>query len=213
VLTRGKARADGIYLFNYPCLFELTHQQPSAPDRVPTDLIDLRGVRQGDFSRVAAALDELGSAGRLRGKDKRFLFYCCDNAGYRHYDQDRAVLDRSTRDGKLPATFRCYEEYDRAKSITLRFKLEQVMRDEQFAVSLNGKPITSDQQTVRYAANGRDTRVHTVTLGPYLEYEVTLKPTQLRRGENRLEVAPKRLIPQLTAPIQLREIELAVRYE
>lgn len=204
--------ADGIYLFNYPCLFELAMQRPAPADAFPTDLPDLRAFRQGDFSRVAAGLDELGSAEKLRGKDKRFLFYFGENSGYRHHSQDRAVLNRAARDAKLSATFRCYEDYGQAKSLRLRFKLEQVMRDELFAVSLNGQPIAPDQQQVRYAANGRDTRVHTVALGSYLEYEISLRPNQLRRGENLLEVAPKRLVPELATTIQLREIELLVSY-
>ena len=79
-------------------------------------------------------------------------------------------------------------------------------------MSVNGRPIAAEQMQVRYAANGRDTRVHTVTLLPYLEYEIALKANQLRRGENRLEVAPQRLVPALTATIQLRELELVVRY-
>jgi hypothetical protein len=133
------AGADGIYLFNYPCLFELAFQQPSPAQRVPTTLPDLRSMGQGDFSRVAGALDELGSPEKLRGKDKRFLFYFADNPSYRHHAQDRAILQRSARVAKLSAMFRCYEEYDQARSIALRFKLEPVMRDERFAARLNGR--------------------------------------------------------------------------
>lgn len=204
--------ADGVYLFNYPCLFELALQQPAPADAVPTGLPDLRTFRQGDFSRVAEALDELGSPEKLRGKDKRFLFYFSEPSHYRHHASDRASLARSADATKLPASLRCYEEFDRAKCITLRFKLENVMRDEQFAATLNGEPIAPDRQQVRYAANGRDTRVHTVALGPYLQYEFTLRANQLRRGENLLEVAPTRLKPELATTIQLREIELEVRY-
>jgi hypothetical protein len=51
-----------------------------------------------------------------------------------------------------------------------------------------------------------------VTLGPYLEYEFTLRPSQLRRGENHLEVTPERLVPELASAIQLCEIELVVGY-
>ena len=65
------------------------------------------------------------------------------------------------------------------RAITLRFKIENVARSEQFQVSLNGQPIEAGQQQVRYAANGRDTRIHTVKLGPYLEYEAALRPNQL----------------------------------
>ena len=67
--------ADGIYLFNYPCLFELALQQPSPPEAVNTELPDLRSWRQGDFSKVGQALNEIGNVDSLRGKDKRFLFY------------------------------------------------------------------------------------------------------------------------------------------
>jgi hypothetical protein len=204
--------ADGIYLFNYPCLFELALQQPSPVEHVPAELPDLRGLRQGDFSRVAGALDELGSPEKLRHKDKRFLFYFSESSGYRHHDPDRASLKRSGEDARAQASFRCYEDYDRAKSIVLRFKLEHVLRDEQFAASLNGQTIAPDQQQVRYAANGRDTRVHTVALGPYLEYEFSVRPDQLRRGENQLEVTPQWLVPELATTIQLREIEVEVRY-
>jgi hypothetical protein len=65
---------------------------------------------------------------------------------------------------------------------------------------------------VRYAANGRDTRIHTVKLGPYLEYEVTLQPSQLSKGENVLEITPTRLIPAVATKINLVEIELHIAY-
>lgn len=55
-------------------------------------------------------------------------------------------------------------------------------RSEQFQASLNGQPIEAVQQQVRYAANGRDTRIHTVKLGPYRSYEATLRPNQLTKG-------------------------------
>lgn len=204
--------ADGVYLFNYPCLFELAMQRPAPVGAVPTDLPDLRDLRHGDFSRVGVSLDELGRPGALRAKDKRFLFYFSEQSGYRHFDPDRAGLKRSDKSTGLLALFRCHEEFDRARSITLRWKLENVMRDERFAVHLNGQPIAPDQQQVRYAANGRDARVHTVKLGSYLEYEVAPRPNQLHRGENRLEVAPIHLVPELATTIRLCEIELEVRY-
>jgi hypothetical protein len=204
--------ADGIYLFNYPCLFELAFQKPTAAQDVKMVLPDLRTYRHADFSRVGQALDEMGSAESLRGKDKRFLFYFSKNTSYPHYDPDQAGLNRPADKGQLKATFRCYENYDRAQTITLRFKIENVARTEQFRVSLNGQPIEASQQQVRYAANGRDTRIHTVKLGPYLEYEITLQPSQLRKGENHLEVIPSKLLPELTPKISLLEIELLVAY-
>jgi len=65
---------------------------------------------------------------------------------------------------------------------------------------------------VRYAANGRDTRIHTVKLGPYLEYEVLLRPNQLVKGENVLEIMPTRLTADPATNIHLVEIELRVDY-
>ena len=205
--------ADGICLFNYPCLFELAFQKPIDVEEVRMVLPDVRAWRQCDFSRVAKALDEIGSAESLRGKNKRFLFYFSKSVSYRHHDPDNASLDRAADKDKLKATFRCFEDYDRARSITLRFKIVDVMRDEQFQTSLNGQPIKAPQQQIRYAGNGRDTRVHTVTLGPYLEYEITLHPSQLEKGENLLEVTPARLVPELATKISLLEIELLVGYE
>ena len=94
----------------------------------------------------------------------------------------------------------------------LRFKLENVMRDEQFATTVSGHPIVSDQQRIRFAANGRDTRVHTVTLGPYHIFEIALRPNQLRMGKNHLKVQPTRLWPELKTTIEFREIKLIVNY-
>ena len=92
------------------------------------------------------------------------------------------------------------------------FDILNVARTEQFQVSLNGHPLEPGRQKVRYAANGRDTRIHTVKLGPYLAYEVSLRPDQLRKGENVLEVTPTRLIPDPVTKINLVEIELHVSY-
>jgi len=108
--------------------------------------------------------------------------------------------------------FRCYEDYDRARTMTLRFKIENVARTERFQVVLNGQPIDPAEQKVLYASHGRDARIHTVTLEPYQEYEVALQPAHLRKGENRLEITPTKLLPELEQPIRLREIELWVHY-
>ena len=61
--------------------------------------------------------------------------------------------------------------------------------------------------------NSHDPRVHTVKLGPYLEYEISLAPSQLLQGDNHLDLKPTTLIPELTNTIQLREIELIVKYD
>ena len=91
-------------------------------------------------------------------------------------------------------------------------KVENVMRGERFQLKLNSHTIEAHQHELKYAANGRDTRVDTVKLGPYLEYELALALSQLRRGENHLELHPTTLVPGLVTTINLREIELIVRY-
>ncbi len=206
------AGADGIYLFNYPCLFELASQVPVAAEEVKMALTDMRAHGHADFTKVGQALEEIGRAELLGGKDKRFLFYFSNDANYRHYDPDLASVDRRGPPGPLKAAFRCYEDYERTRAITLRFKIENVARTEQFQASLNDRPIEPGRQQTRYAANGRDTRIHTVKLGPYLEYEVSLRPSQLSRGENMLEVTPTRLTADLAGKINLVEIELHVAY-
>jgi hypothetical protein len=204
--------ADGIYLFNYPCLFELAAQVPVAANEVNMALPDMRFCGHQDFTKVSQALDEIGRPESLRGKDKRFLFYFSNDANYRHYDPDLASVDRRASQRQLKAVLRCYENYDRARAITLRFKIENVARSEQFQASLNGHLLQPGKDQVRYSANGRDTRIHTVKLGPYLEYEVALRPNQLRKGENVLEVKPTKLVADLAGKINLVEIELHVRF-
>jgi hypothetical protein len=204
--------ADGIYLFNYPCLFELAAQLPVAPAEVTTALPDMRPYGHSDFTRVAQALDELGNAAALADKDKHFLFYCNNDTHYRHHDPDRVSLARQPGAGPLRAVFRCYEDYAKAEALNLFFKVENVARSEQFEVRLNDTPLPAGKLRALYAANGRDTRIHTVALGPYLLVEVSLGPRQLRRGENVLEVTPTQLVAGLTVPLRLAEIELRVAY-
>lgn len=201
--------ADGIYLFNYPCLYELAAQAPS--EEVIMNLPDLRHCGQPDLSKVGQALDEIGDAESLRGKDKRFLFLFNNDSSYRHYAPVLPGLARDDGTAALTAAFHCYEEYERAAT-TLRFKIENVARMEQFDLKINGTTVDAANRNARYAANGRDTRVHTVALGPYLEFEIALRPNQLRRGENTLEIAPIRLEPGLTGKINLTEVELLVDY-
>jgi hypothetical protein len=204
--------ADGIYLFNYPCLFELASQTPRRREDAGIELPDLRRFGHPDLTQVGQALDELARPDILRNKDKRFLFYWSKDTRYRHYAPDVASVDRGQQDKTLKAVFRCYEDYDRARRITLRFKVENVARGEQFEITLNGRQIDLKDQGVLYASNGRDTRVHTVKLEPYLRYDLSLKPGQLAKGENTLEVKPARLVPDLPEKIHLVEIELTLRF-
>ncbi|HUT89790.1 MAG TPA: hypothetical protein VMY37_09855 [Thermoguttaceae bacterium] len=204
--------ADGVYLFNYPCLFELSSQMPCPPEDAGIALPDLRGFGHPDLTRVGQSLDEMARPDLLRHQDKRFLFYWCKDTHYRHYAPDVESFDRGEEEKRLEAVFRCYEDYDRAKVTTLAFKIENVARSERFEITLNGRRIDPGDQRVRYASNGRDTRIHTVKLEPYLRYEVSLKPGQLNAGENTLEIRPTRLVAELVGKIHLVEIELAVRY-
>ena len=73
-------------------------------------------------------------------------------------------------------------------------------------------PFEAAAQRVCYAANGRDTRIHTVAIGPYLEYEILLRPDQIVSGENLLKIAPTRLTAGLAGKINLIEVELHVTY-
>ncbi len=205
--------ADGIYVFNYPCLFELVTQIPGPVESVDMTLPDMRPYGHPDLSRVGQALEELGRPESLRGKNKRFLFHFNKDARYRHYAPCLSGIKRNGESPSLKAPFRCYEEYGRARSITLRFKIENVIRGERFQASLNGQPIEPTQQRVRYAANGRDTRTHSVTLGPYQEFEISLEPGQLRKGENMLEITPVLFDQKLTTTINLAEVELIITYK
>jgi hypothetical protein len=204
--------ADGIYLFNLPCLFELAAQMPTAVDEGVMPWPDLRAYGHLDFSKVGQALDDMGHAESLRRTDKRFLFYFSNDNQYRHYDPDTACLDPRSSQGPLNAVFRCYEEYDQARRIVLRFKIENVARSDRFQVSLNGQAIEPDSTLLQYAANGRDLRIHTVALGPYLEYTIALEAAQLRRGDNRLAVAPTALASPPATALRLVELELQVSY-
>lgn len=204
------AGADGIYLFNYPCLLELAMQLPSDATQVPMALPDLRTNGQSDFSTVAQALDELGDPEKLRNKNKRYLFAYSEGSGYRHFVPVGPSIDRVTQGAELKTTIRCYDDYERAHSLVLKFKIENVFRTERFSIMLNDKPIDDAALTIQSAAGGRDTRMHTITLGPYLEYELALKPQDLISGENTLTVTPKELTPNFSGTINLREISLQI---
>ncbi len=204
------AGADGIYLFNYPCLYELAMQVPRDREHVKMALEDMRAYGQQDFSRVAQALDEINRPDALAGKNKRFLFYS-ETGSYRHHALDAASVKRADN-APVEAVFRCYEDYATASAITLRFILEHVTRTEQFDICLNGRKIEPGAMQIRYAANGRDTRIHSVTRGPYQEYEIPLGKDWMVRGENKLEVTPRRLDSDLPGKIYLFEMELDVSY-
>ena len=94
----------------------------------------------------------------------------------------------------------------------IRFKLENVARSEQFEVSLNGRPVDPGRRSIRYAPNGRDTRIHTVKIGPYQQYDLSLGSEELLRGENVLEIKPIKLLPGIIEKVNLIELEVMIRY-
>ena len=177
---------------------ELSSQIPRRREDSGTDFSDLRRLGQPDLAKAPQALDEIARPELIRHKDKRFLFYFSNDTTYRHHAPDKAFFDRNQQAKCLKAVFRCYEDYDRAAKLLLRFKIEHVARSEQFEVVLNGRRINPQDQSVLYASNGRDTRIHTVKLGPYLYYEISLKPAHWRRAATRLRSSPRGSFPTST---------------
>ncbi|NUM55831.1 MAG: hypothetical protein HUU46_19495 [Candidatus Hydrogenedentes bacterium] len=206
------AGADGVYLFNYPCLFELAMQVASNAKEVPMTLPDLRHYGQLDFSTVAQALDEIGNPDALKGKDKHYLFGFSGDTGYRHFAPTIPAIERGAEGATLKADFRCYEDLSAARAITLRFKVDNVTRTDAFTIALNGGAIDAGAISLRFAGSGRDTRMHTVTLAPFLEFEIALRADHIARGENSLVVAPAKLNSEIAGKMNLTEIELDVRY-
>ena len=186
---------------------------PGGVDKADFALADMRAYGHPDFTKVGPALDELGRAESLVGKDKRFLFYFSNETGYRHFDPDRVGVDRQAAERTLKATFPCYEDYARARAITLRFKVENVMRSERFA-SEPQRPafrarhvsgcVTPPTVATRGSTPSRSSRTWS-TKSP------CGRPSILR-GENVLEVTPERLIADLPGKINLVEVELSVSY-
>jgi hypothetical protein len=213
--------ANGVYLFNYPCLLELCAQIPRRLDdpgvepsgRFGFGLFGLKSIESIDLATSPQALDEIADPDVIRHKNKRFQFYFYNDTGYRHNSPEAVSFDRSQKDGSLKAPFRCFEDYGLAKKIVLRFKVEPVARSEKFEVSLNGRQIRPEDQTILYASNGRDIRIHPVTLGPYFEYEIPLKSEQLAKGDNELEIKPVQLVHDTIGTVRLVELELRVQYE
>ena len=76
--------ADGIYLFNYPCLFELGGSGASLPGRCRDQLSGHAELQAARSTKVPQALDELARPNLLAHKDKRFLFYWSNDTSYRH---------------------------------------------------------------------------------------------------------------------------------
>ena len=198
--------ADGIYLFNFPCLDELSWMLPRPMERPPMPPPDFRAqCWHPDLTRSRQALGELGDPAALVHKDKHYLFYV-PNPDYPHYTPEHAAIDRR-KPQPAELAFRCYHAAG-ATTIRLQVKAVGVTVRDQFSLALNGQPIDAARIRRLHASGGRDARIHSIPLAPYSEYVVTLAPKMLRSGDNRLTVALSKADPELFEPIGLVELEL-----
>jgi hypothetical protein len=200
--------ADGIYLFNFPCLDELSSLLPRPLDAAPFPPPPFHA--QGwhpDLERARQALAELGDPQAVAAGDRHYLFYWA-TAPYRHYTPHPPRLDRLAPE-PAELTFRCHHVADAAR-IELKVKTVGVTIRDAFAFELNGQPIDASRTRRLHAPGGRDARVHGVRLGPYSQFVFELRPDDLTAGENRLRVALAEREPDLFGPIELAELELLV---
>ncbi|MCX6910602.1 MAG: hypothetical protein NTY01_21530 [Verrucomicrobia bacterium] len=200
------AGADGVYLFNFPCLDELSSLLPRPANQPAVPPPDFRAqCWHSDFVQTRQALRELGDAAGLARKDKHYLFYMGPSP-YRHYTQEVASIDRAA---PKPAelSFRCYHAAN-AKKVTLKLKSVGVTTREQFSFSLNSQPIASERIQRLHAPGGRDARIHSIKLEPYSQFEFDLSRDMLHSGDNRLTVSLTDKESDLTGKIELLELEL-----
>ena len=205
------AGADGVYLFNFPCLDELSRLLPRPVDQPVMPPVEFHAqCWHPDLVQSRQALHELGDAVGLSHKDKHYLFYTGSSPSFRHYTQDIAFIERAA---PKPAalSFRCYDARD-GKAITLKLKTAGVTTRERFSFTLNDKPIPSDRIQRLHAPDGRDARIHSIVLLPYSQFVFNLPPDMLRRGENQFTVTLDEKEPDLTGNIALVEMELLLRY-
>ncbi len=205
------AGADGVYLFNLPCLDELSFLQPCAPDRrpFPPPAVPAQ-CWHPDLDQAREAVHELGDPAGLAHADKRFLFYM-EPSPYRHMVQEQAGIERLA---PCPAevVWRCYEDYAAAREIALELKLVGVTIHDQFGFALNGEAVTPARVRRLHSANGRDARLHSVKLDPYSLYVLDLDHAHLLQGVNRLSVRLIASEPDLLGAIEVREVKLSVGY-
>jgi len=205
------AGADGIYLFNFPCLDELSSLLPRPVSQPPVPPPDFRAqCWHSDFVQTRQALRELGDAAMVARKDKHYLFYLGSNAAYRHYTQEFATIDRAAL-APAELSFRCYHAAN-AKKATLKLKTVSVTTHEQFNFTLNGQPVASDRIQRLHSPGGRDARIHSIPLAPYSQFEFNLARDMLRHGDNRLTVSLSNKESDLTGKIELLELELLLRH-
>ena len=204
------AGADGIYLFNFPCLEGVSRLIPVPLDRpaFPPPEFTARGYHP-DLTQTRNALREIGAPETLAGKDKRFLFYTAPST-YRHYAQEVASIERLVPEA-TELIWRCYEDYAAAET-EVELKLVSVTPTDQFVFAINGEPVGDEAVERLHAPGGRDTRVHPCSLEPYSVYTLGLAPETLLRGENTLTVTMTAREPDLYGEVEVREMAVTVRY-
>ena len=206
------AGADGINLFNFPCLDELSFTQAVPPERQPFPAPEFGPYAwHGDQQETRTVLHELGDPEKLRRTHKRFLF-CMEPKPYRHYVPEVAQVERLADPPRMALDFTCYEDFPAAREITLECKVVGVSLRDRFAFSINGRPVPAERSECLYSASGRDARVHSVPLEPYAQFTLTLDASWLQQGANVLEVALADRHPALLGVVELREVKLDVRY-
>jgi len=205
------AGSDGIYLFNIPCLDELSMLLPRPVGQPTFPLPHFQAqCWHPDLTRSKRALSELDDPKNLVRKDKKYLFYT-NIPSYRHTVPEQADIER-TKPQPAELHFRCYEEAAEAKEMRLELKTVGVSTFDQFKFQLNDHPIPSSRIQRLHAPGGRDARIHPVKLAPYSQYVINVLGN-LDRGENRLTVTLVKQDPDIVGKIELLEMELFVNYD
>jgi len=203
--------ADGVYLFNFPCLDELSRLLPVPADQRPYPVEDFVAyAHHPDVRRTRQALNELGDPEALATRDKHFLYYPGSSV-YRHYVQESASINRF---GAAPAelVWACHEDWERAAGVRVELKTVAVTSLDEFAFALNGVEVAAEKIERLHAYGGRDARVHSIPLQPYSTYTLKVDPAALHRGENRLTVTMTNCVPELAEDVEIREMVVKVYY-
>lgn len=203
--------ADGIYLFNFPCLDELAFLLPRELGADPFPPPDFHAqCWHPDLTESRHALHELGDPKAMAHANKRFLFHM-EPPGYRHQVQETAAIER-LRAEPAELLWHCYEDFAQASEVRAELKLVGITIHDDFAFALNGKAVPSDRIRRLHSASGRDARLHPAPLEPYSQYTLDLAPSALRYGPNRLTVTVIAQEPDLLGRIEVREVKVTVAY-
>ena len=204
------AGGDGIYLFNFPCLDELSSLLLRPLNQPPIPCPDFTAqCWHPDLTRSRQAVRELGDPDCLACRDRHYVFYTAD-APYHHHSPERASIER-LNPRAVDMAFRCYH-FAEARDIRLQLKTVGVSIRDSFEFRLNGKSIASERIDRLHAPGGRDARIHGTKLEPYSQYVMELAPNMLEVGQNRLTVSMEAAEPDLFGPVDLLELELFVRF-